>query len=82
VIPKISKRAQAIQPFHVMKLLARAKELEAQGQHIIHMEVGEPDFNTPQPVLDAGIAAIRKGDVHYTPPMGLPALREAIAQFY
>lgn len=78
----ISKRAQAIQPFHVMKLLARAKTLEAQGKHIIHMEVGEPDFNTPQPILDAGIAAISKGDVHYTPPMGLPALREAIAQFY
>ncbi len=78
----ISKRAQAIQPFHVMKLLARAKELEAQGKCIIHMEVGEPDFNTPQPILDAGIAAIKEGDVHYTPPMGLPALREAIAQFY
>jgi len=80
--PIISKRAQAMQPFHVMKLLARAKELEAQGKHIIHMEVGEPDFNTPQPIIDAGVAAIKKGDVHYTPPMGLPALREAIATFY
>ena len=78
----ISKRAQAIQPFHVMKLLARAKELEAQGKHIIHMEVGEPDFNTPQPIVDAGMTAIQKGDVHYTAPMGLPALRKAIAQFY
>ncbi|VAW95544.1 Valine--pyruvate aminotransferase [hydrothermal vent metagenome] len=81
-MPSVSKRAQAIQPFHVMKLLARAKDLESQGKHIIHMEVGEPDFNTPQPILDAGIAAISKGNVHYTPPMGLPALREAIAQFY
>ncbi len=78
----ISKRAQAIQPFHVMKLLARAKALEAKGKHIIHLEVGEPDFNTPQPVLDAGIAAIKDVRMHYTPPMGLVALREAIAQFY
>lgn len=78
----ISKRAQAIQPFHVMKLLARARELEAQGKKIIHMEVGEPDFNTPQPIVDAGMEAIKNGEVHYTPAMGLPALREAIADFY
>ena len=81
-MPTISKRAQAIQPFHVMKLLARARELEAQGKLIIHMEVGEPDFNTPQPIVDAGMAAIQNGDVHYTPALGLPALREAIAAFY
>jgi len=78
----ISKRAQAIQPFHVMKLLARARALESQGKSIIHMEVGEPDFNTPQPIIDAGSKAINKGKVHYTPAMGLPALREAIATFY
>ena len=65
-----------------MKLLARARELEAQGKLIIHMEVGEPDFNTPQPIVDAGMAAIQNGDVHYTPALGLPALREAIAAFY
>lgn len=81
-MPKISKRALGIQPFHVMKLLARARELEAQGKNIIHMEVGEPDFNTPQPIVDAGMASIKNGDVHYTPAMGLPALRKAIAEFY
>lgn len=81
-MPKISKRALGIQPFHVMKLLARSRELEAQGKNIIHMEVGEPDFNTPQPIVDAGMASIKNGDVHYTPAMGLPALREAIAEFY
>lgn len=81
-MPKISKRALGIQPFHVMKLLARARELEAQGKNIIHMEVGEPDFNTPQPIVDAGMASIKNGDLHYTPAMGLPALREAIAEFY
>lgn len=72
----------AIKPFHVMKLLARARGLEAQGRTIIHMEVGEPDFLTPQAVIDAGIQSIKSGDVHYTPATGLPALREAIADFY
>lgn len=78
----ISKRASKIQPFHVMKLLARARELEAQGKNIIHMEVGEPDFNTPQPIVDAGMEAIKNGAVHYTPAVGLIALREAIAEYY
>ena len=81
-MPTISKRAQAIQPFHVMKLLARARELEAQGKNVIHMEVGEPDFKTPQPIVDAGMDAIKNGDVHYTPAMGLLALREAISEYY
>ncbi|MCW9032541.1 MAG: pyridoxal phosphate-dependent aminotransferase [Gammaproteobacteria bacterium] len=77
-----SSRIKDIQPFHVMALLARAKELEAQGKDIVHMEIGEPDFTTPQPIIDAGIEAIRNGNVHYTPALGLPALREAIAAFY
>lgn len=77
-----SKRIDDIQPFHVMALLARAKELESQGKNIIHMEIGEPDFPTPQPVVDAGIQAITKGDVHYTPALGLPELRKAVATFY
>ena len=73
---------QAIQPFHVMALLARARELEAAGRTIIHMEIGEPDFVTPQPVIDAGIEALTAGFTHYTPATGLPALRERIATFY
>lgn len=77
-----SSRIKDIQPFHVMALLARAKELEAQGKDIIHMEIGEPDFSTPQPIVEAGINAIRNGDVHYTPALGLPSLRQAIAAFY
>ena len=71
-----------IQPFHVMALLARARELEAQGRSIIHMEIGEPDFPTPQTVIDAGMRALQKGNIHYTPALGLPQLREAIAAFY
>ena len=75
-------RMQSIQPFHVMALLARARELEAQGRSIVHMEIGEPDFVTPQPVIDAGIQALRDGHTHYTPAVGMFALREHIAAFY
>ena len=79
---KTSSRINDIQPFHVMALLARAKELEIEGKNIIHMEIGEPDFPTPQPIVDSGIEAISKGNVHYTTALGLPELREAIAEFY
>jgi len=65
-----------------MALLARARELEASGRSIIHMEIGEPDFVTPQPVIDAGIRALSEGKTHYTPATGLPLLRERIADFY
>src|SRR5687768_9889717 len=72
----------AIEPFHVMALLARARALEAAGRSIIHMEIGEPDFPTPRPVCEAGIRALEQGDVFYTPALGLPELREAIARYY
>jgi aspartate/methionine/tyrosine aminotransferase len=71
-----------IEPFHVMELLARARELEAAGRSIVHMEIGEPDFPTPRPVCEAGIRALEKGELYYTPALGLPELREAIAAFY
>ena len=77
-----SSRINDIQPFHVMELLARAKELEAQGKDIVHMEIGEPDFPTPAPIVKAGIDAISAGDVHYTPAVGMTELRKAIATFY
>ena len=80
--PAISRRAADIQPFHVMDILARARVLEAAGRSIIHMEIGEPDAPTPEPIIQAGIAALRAGHTHYTPALGLPALREAIAGFY
>ena len=78
----LASRMQLIQPCHVMALLARARELEAGGRSIVHMEIGEPDFVTPQPVIDAGMAALASGHTHYTPATGLPALRERIADFY
>lgn len=71
-----------ITPFYVMQLLGRAKELEEQGRRIIHMEVGEPDFPTPEPIVEAGMAALAAGYTKYTAALGIPALREAIAGFY
>jgi aspartate/methionine/tyrosine aminotransferase len=71
-----------IQPFHVMEILRRARELEAAGRDVIHMEVGEPDFPTPAPICQAASRFIATGQVHYTAALGLPALREAIARFY
>ncbi len=79
---KTADRMSAIQPFHVMALLARARELEAAGRSVVHMEIGEPDFVTPKPVIDAGIRALQAGETHYTPAVGLPALRVRIAAFY
>ena len=63
-------RADDIEPFRVMAILARARELEAAGRDIIHLEIGEPDFATPAPVVEAGIAALRAGHTHYTPALG------------
>ncbi len=71
-----------IAPFHVMELLTRARQLEAEGRSIIHMEVGEPDFPTPPAVIEAAEAFIRQGQVFYTPALGIPPLREAISRFY
>ncbi len=79
---RVARRMAEIEPFHVMDLLARARQLEAQGHSIVHMEIGEPDFATPAPVLDAAQQALVAGETHYTPALGLPALREAIAGFY
>ena len=78
----VARRMSAIEPFHVMEILARAKALEAHGRSIIHMEIGEPDFPTPRPICEAGLRAIDKGDLYYTAALGLPALRERIAAFY
>ena len=62
------------------EVLAKARELEAQGREIIHLEIGEPDFDTPQHIVEAGVEALRQGYTHYGPTPGLPELREAIAR--
>jgi len=81
-LPAVNSRMGRIRPFHVMELLARAQALEAAGRSIVHMEVGEPDFATPEPVVQAGIEALQQGHTHYLPAMGLPELRMAIARDY
>lgn len=80
--PRFARRLHDIAPFRVMELLARARQLEAEGRDVIHMEVGEPDFPTPEPIVEAAQRFIATGNVHYTPAAGLPSLREAIARHY
>lgn len=81
-VARRARRMAGIEPFHVMELLARARALEASGRSIVHMEIGEPDFPTPEPIREAGVRALRQGDLYYTPALGLPRLREAIADYY
>ncbi len=78
----ISKRASEVKPFMVMDVMARAEELEKSGENVIHLEVGEPDFDTPEPVRNAAIEAIRSGKTHYTHAMGILELREAVCEHY
>jgi aspartate/methionine/tyrosine aminotransferase len=76
------KRLQGITSFIVMDVLERARELERQGIDVIHLEVGEPDFDAPQCVTDAACAALQEGHTHYTHSLGEMGLREAICTYY
>jgi aspartate/methionine/tyrosine aminotransferase len=77
-----ARRAAEIEPFEVMDVLARAHALEAAGRRVVHMEIGEPDFTAPEPVVEAGVQALRDGRTAYTATLGVPGLREAIASHY
>lgn len=79
---KLSRRSEALSPFHVMDILARAKALSQQGRTIYHLEIGEPDFATAETIVDAGIESLKQLKTHYTPALGLPELRDAIAGYY
>ncbi len=81
-VARISKRALEIPPFIVMDVLEKAHELEARGHHIIHLEIGEPDFPTPECICQAASEAIRRGETHYTHSLGIIELREAICEHY
>jgi len=63
------------------EVLAKARKLEAEGKEIVHLEIGEPDFDTPRNIIDAGIEALNGGFTHYTPAPGLPQTRAAIADY-
>ncbi|MEE4356868.1 MAG: pyridoxal phosphate-dependent aminotransferase [Desulfococcaceae bacterium] len=78
----IAKRLDGITSFIVMDVLERAHEMERQGTHIIHLEVGEPDFDTPDCIKAACCSALEKGHTHYTHSMGIVDLREAICEYY
>jgi aspartate/methionine/tyrosine aminotransferase len=79
---KLANMIKEIQPFHVMDLLAKAKAMQQQGRDIIHLEVGEPDFPTPELIKQAGIKAIIDSELFYTPSQGLLELRTEIASYY
>lgn len=78
----LARRMASIAPFHVMELLARARALEAQGRTVIHMEIGEPDFATAEPIIAAAQRTLTGGRIGYTAAAGLPELRQAIADYY
>jgi aspartate/methionine/tyrosine aminotransferase len=77
-----SIRSQNIPPFLVMDVLEKAQELERAGHEVIHLEIGEPDFDTPHKITAAAIAALQKGQTHYTHSLGILPLREAIVAHY
>jgi aspartate/methionine/tyrosine aminotransferase len=77
---RLAKRMAGLGVETAFETLARARVLEAQGKDIVHLEIGEPDFDTPANVVEAGVDAIHKGWTHYTPSIGLMELREAVAE--
>jgi aspartate/methionine/tyrosine aminotransferase len=79
---RCARRVADIAPFYVMDVLGRAKALEAQGKTIVHLEVGEPDFATPAPIIAGAKQALDRGLTHYTSATGIPELRAAISNYY
>src|SRR6516164_3380383 len=76
----LAKRMSRLGTETAFEVLVRARALEAQGKHIVHLEIGEPDFNTPANIIEAGVEALHQGHTHYGPSAGLPELRQAIAE--
>ena len=79
---RLAARMAHIAPFEVMEIQTAARELERHGKDVIHMEIGEPDFSTPQPIINAAIKALNDKPMFYTSALGIQPLREAIAHFY
>jgi len=78
-VMRLASRMARLGTETAFSVLAKARALEAQGRHIVHLEIGEPDFDTPENIVEAGCRALRDGQTHYTPSAGIPQLREAIA---
>ena len=81
-VARLAKRIDNIEPFYVVQVITRAIELEAQGKSIINLAVGEPDFPTPQPIVDAAVAALKSDRMRYSPSLGSDALRQALSNWY
>ena len=81
-VGRLAKRLDNIEPFYVVQVITRAIELEAQGKSIINLAVGEPDFPTPQPIVDAAVAALKSDRMRYSPSLGSDALRQALSNWY
>jgi aspartate/methionine/tyrosine aminotransferase len=77
---KLSERLARLGTETAFEVLVRARALEAQGRSVIHLEIGEPDFDTPSHITDAAVEALKGGATHYGPAPGLPELRQAIAE--
>src|SRR5215813_14333612 len=77
---QFAKRMDQLGTETAFEVLGRARALEAQGRDVVHLEIGEPDFDTPKHIIEAACDALRNGYTHYTPASGIPELREAIAR--
>ncbi len=77
---KFAERMNRLGTETAFEVLAKAKALEARGKHVIHLEIGEPDFDTPPHIVEAAVRALHRGRTHYTPAAGIPELREAIVE--
>jgi aspartate/methionine/tyrosine aminotransferase len=78
---KFAERMSRLGTEGAFEVLAKARKLEAEGKHIVHLEIGEPDFATPDNIVEAGISAMQNGYTHYTPAAGIKEVREAVAGF-
>lgn len=79
---RAARRMSGLGTETAFEVLARARQLEAAGREIVHLEIGEPDFDTPANIVEAAVRALREGYTHYGPSAGLPPAREAIAEFF
>ncbi|WP_372860992.1 pyridoxal phosphate-dependent aminotransferase [Spongiibacter sp.] len=79
---RIADRLADIEPFRVVEVLTRAKQLEQQGRDIVHMAAGEPDFTTAEPIVRAAQQALSRGETQYSPAAGIPQLRQALSEYY
>src|SRR5579871_2016293 len=78
---QLAQRMSRLGTETAFEVLNRARALEKQGKEIIHLEIGEPDFDTPGNIIEAGVGALQKGWTHYGPAAGLPDLRKTIAEY-